>query len=78
MISPKQTSALIFTMEECGELVRACSKVYRREIDDKSLSQLTEEAGDVYCMLQLLVEHNLLSWPAVIERSKIKKAKTVI
>ena len=78
MISPEQTSALILTMEECGELIQACSKVYRREIDDKSLSQLTEEAGDVYCMLQLLVEHNLLSWPAVIERSKIKKAKTVI
>jgi len=71
----KKTSAFVLTMEECGELTQACSKVLRRNGDEKSLSDLTEEAGDVYCMLNLLVHLGYLDWESLEERAKFKKLK---
>ncbi len=45
-------------MEECGELVQACSKVLRHGITDQKYSQnLHEELGDVVAMTRLLQEH---------------------
>ena len=42
-------------MEECGELIRACSKVLRHGVDDpKYLQNLQEEIADVKAMIMLL------------------------
>ena len=43
-------------MEECGELIRACSKVLRHgTVDDpKYLQNLTEEMADVIAMIGVL------------------------
>jgi NTP pyrophosphatase (non-canonical NTP hydrolase) len=42
-------------MEECGELIRACSKVLRHGIDDpKYLNNLQEEMADVKAMIMIL------------------------
>jgi len=47
---------LVITMEECGELIRACSKVLRHgTVDDpKYLQNLTEEMADVIAMIGVL------------------------
>ena len=49
---------LVITMEECGELIRACSKVLRHgtEEDPKYLQNLTEEMADVMAMIRILKE----------------------
>ena len=69
---------LVITMEECGELIQACSKALRRgELYENSDSQqnLKEEVGDVYTMLDLLVEWDVLSWDEIEERRNIKREK---
>ena len=69
---------LIVTMEECGELVQACSKALRRgELYENSDSQqnLKEEVGDVYTMIDLLVEWDVLSWDEIEERRNKKREK---
>ena len=71
----KETQAFVITMEECGELTQACSKVLRRNGDEKSLNDLTEEAGDVLCMLKLLADLKYIEWEAIEERAKFKKLK---
>ena len=50
---------MVVTMEECGELVQACSKILRRQelyADTKYVQNLKDEIGDVYTMLKLMVE----------------------
>jgi len=55
-----QDELMVITMEECGELVQACSKAIRKnEFYDNA--KLIEEAGDVYCMLNLLIEYDMVS-----------------
>ena len=69
---------LIVTMEECGELVQACSKALRRgELYENSDSQqnLKEEVGDVYTMIDLLVEWDVLSWDEIEARRNKKRKK---
>ncbi len=51
----KKLTKLVITMEECGELIRACSKVLRHGIDDpKYLNNLQEEMADVKAMIMIL------------------------
>ena len=68
------TELMVITMEECGELIEACSKAIRCE-DYKDNPRLIEEVGDVYCMIELLHEYDLISWGDIEERVKIKKEK---
>ena len=61
-------------MEECGELIQECSKAIRCEHyydNDK----LTEEVGDVMCMINLLHEYDLISWDEVDAKILEKKKK---
>ena len=69
---------LIVTMEECGELIQACSKALRRgELYENSDSQLKlkQEVGDVYAMIDLLVDWDVLSWDEIEEQRNIKREK---
>lgn len=47
---------LVITMEECGELTRACSKVLRHGVlkDEKYIKNLKEELADVQTMLRVI------------------------
>lgn len=54
------------TAEECGELTQVCMKIIRKynnkkEIDEEWHDKLVEEAGDVLCMIELLVENGYLT-----------------
>ena len=70
----KLQELMTITMEECGELIQACSKAIRRD-DYYDNEKLTEEVGDVMCMLELLHEYDLISWDDVDNRVKVKKEK---
>tara|TARA_Y100001954_G_C15267579_1_gene340464 strand:- start:222 stop:416 length:195 start_codon:yes stop_codon:yes gene_type:complete len=51
-------------------------KILRKaKVDDEWNRKLLEEAGDVYCMLDLMVQHGYLNWNDITERSNEKKQK---
>lgn len=72
---------MAITAEECGELVQVCMKIIRKYENKHELEgqkwkqQLLEEVGDVYCMIDLLLEHGLIDEDAVYERASVKRAK---
>ncbi len=70
------TELLMITMEECGELVEACSKAIRCE-DYVDNERMIEEMGDVYFMLSLIMERGLVKSEDIQNRIdvKIKKLK---
>lgn len=77
----KHQQLMTITMEECGELIQRCSKMMRKyenieQIEDEQREKLIDEAGDVYCMLDLLVEHGVIGdWRYIYARSSTKKEK---
>lgn len=74
----KTEELMVITMEECGELTQACSKVIRRgEMYKNSDSEITfkEEVGDVFCMIELLVENGMITWKEIKERALVKREK---
>ena len=74
---------MIITAEECGELTQRCSKILRRyetinDIEEEQRQKFLEEAGDVYCMLELLVEHGIVDWKELEDRADVKKEKLTL
>ena len=53
-------------MEECGELIQACSKAIRCD-DYRDNKKLIQEISDVYCMIELIHEYDLVSWDEIDE-----------
>ncbi len=79
-LTPRQ-QLLVITMEECGELIKACSKALRRgELYEHSDSEteLKQEIADVQAMINLMVEWDVLSWTEIengVERKRNKLTK---
>ena len=90
----KLTELLIITMEECGELTQACSKVLRKQdleerklkgkkTLDESMKDLAKEVADVQCMIELLQTEGLVDWADIRQgveekRTKLKKWSRLI
>ena len=70
-VLPKKTELMVITMEECGELIQRCSK-YIRYGDTNGIK---EEAGDIYAMLELMVEYKILNWKDIKYQAQIKRKK---
>lgn len=71
---------MTITMEECGELTQRCSKIMRKYetldlIEDEQRVKLLEEAGDVFCMLELMSEHGIFDWHEILDRADVKRKK---
>lgn len=72
---------MAITAEECGELTQVCMKILRKYdridgIDDAKWNEkLIEELGDVYCMMDLLLEHGMVDEEAIYNRAQVKRAK---
>ena len=68
---------MVVTMEECGELIQACSKAIRCDdyYANRTRRKLTEEVGDVMCMLELMHEFDLFSWDDIDARVEVKREK---
>ena len=73
----KLQELLTITMEECGELIQVCSKAIRCDdyYERRTNKKLTEEVGDLMCMIELLHEYDLISWTDVDDRVLVKKNK---
>ena len=67
----KLQELLTITMEECGELIQACSKAIRCD-DYRDNKKLIQEIADVYCMIELIHEYDLVSWDE-IDKGVLKK-----
>ena len=65
---------MVITMEECGELIQECSKSLRKDnyLQNKKLK---DELGDVYAMIELMHEFDIVSWEELEERVKVKREK---
>ena len=61
---------LAIMAEECGELTQECMKIIRFGQDNENL---TKEAGDVMCMIQLLIEKDLVN-----QKQKLSDLKSPI
>ena len=74
MTMDARTQLMVIMMEECGELIQACSKALRKDdfIDNQNL---LEEIGDVYTMMEIMHDFDLFSWNDVDERVKVKRKK---
>jgi NTP pyrophosphatase (non-canonical NTP hydrolase) len=72
---------MAITAEECAELTQVCMKLMRKydSLDkaknDKYIKLLVEEAGDVLCMIELMVEHGLLTNQELSARVNVKREK---
>jgi NTP pyrophosphatase (non-canonical NTP hydrolase) len=71
----KTREMLIITMEECGELVHACSKVIRTKGRAKYRRNLRDEIGDVMCMIEILKMSGMVTEEQIQERMKEKEKK---
>ena len=69
----KLEELMVITMEECGELIQECSKSIRMQ--DYKRDELKEELSDVMCMLELMIENNIISRTELNNGANLKKMK---
>ena len=65
---------MTITMEECGEVIQACSKVMRFP-GEQSTEMLKKELGDLYCMMEIMIEKQMLTYTDLVQGSKAKRDK---
>ena len=69
---------LVITMEECGELTQACSKVLRTDFKDHALQDLKQEVADVVCMIELMKKNGLVDDSDIVQGIQNKMEKLEI
>ena len=69
----KREEMLVITMEECGELIQACSKVIRTKGKTKYLRNLQDEIGDVMTMIEIMKMSGLVTDEQIADRMVEKK-----
>jgi NTP pyrophosphatase (non-canonical NTP hydrolase) len=77
-MNDKEREICVITQEECAEVIQEISKIFRFGLDEMHKdgmlhrSKLETEVGDLLCMIDLLVEYNLIN-KENIEAAKINK-----
>lgn len=74
----KLNELMSITAEECAELTQVCMKIVRFGMNNDYKPKrpwLIEEAGDVLCMLNFMVENELVTWEELEERADYKRNK---
>lgn len=79
-MTESEKQILLICQEECAEVTQAISKVFRfgydSEYNDRTNHQrLTEEVGDLLCMIDLMIEKGILNNVAVTQASLKKRSK---
>lgn len=79
-MTESEKQILLICQEECAEVTQAISKVFRFGFDsvynDRSNHQrLTEEVGDLLCMIDLIMETGILNEDAILKASLQKRNK---
>jgi NTP pyrophosphatase (non-canonical NTP hydrolase) len=82
MTESKLAEALTILSEECGEVVQVAAKCQRFGIDgvnpvDNSTNRgrLTQEIGDLVCMIEILTELDILDQQEIQNCATIKRQK---
>jgi hypothetical protein len=75
-----QKEVLLIAQEECAEVTQAISKIFRFGIDGShnertNKERLTEELGDLHCMIELIVESGLIDRNDLLNASGLKRHK---
>ena len=71
----KKAEAYTILMEECGELIQACSKMIRTRGSADYRKQLQDEIGDVLTLIEWVKNNGLVTDEQIRNRMKIKKEK---
>lgn len=71
---------LLIAQEECAEVTQAISKVFRFGIDGvhngrTNKERLEEEVGDLWCMLELMMQKGIIDQEAVFANALKKRDK---
>ena len=66
---------LVITSEEASEIIKVVSKILRYGMQPKDQKALIEEIGDMQCMIDLIVQHKLITRTQIKDRVKIKRNK---
>lgn len=71
---------LLIAQEECAEVTQAISKIFRFGIDGShnertNRERLTEEVGDLHCMIDLMVESGMIDRKELLNASGMKRQK---
>ena len=74
MAMDARTQLMVIMMDECGELIQACSKALRKD-DFYDNQNLIDEVGDVYTMIEIMHDFDIISWNDIEERVKQKRKK---
>lgn len=81
-LTPQQEEILRIMQEECGEVVQMVSKVCRFGVDQRHLKadkanrdKLTEEIGDMACMIKLAVQFGIITEEGLLNASIAKEEK---
>ena len=74
MAMDARTQLMVIMMEECGELIQACSKALRKE-DFYDNQNLIDEVGDVYTMMEIMHEFDIISQTDIEKRVEEKRLK---
>ena len=76
-MSESNKEILLITQEECAEVTQAISKVFRFGMDAEhkgvtNREHLEEEVGDLLCMIDLLIEKDIIGsvW---VEKARVAK-----
>ena len=75
-----QKEILLIAQEECAEVTQAISKVFRFGMDAvhnerTNRERLTEETGDLLCMIELMVESGMIDRKEMLHASGNKRNK---
>jgi NTP pyrophosphatase (non-canonical NTP hydrolase) len=76
----KEKEILLIAQEECAEVTQAISKVFRFGFDSEyngktNQQRLTEELGDLICMINLMIETGIVDDMSVHKAALNKRNK---
>jgi len=79
-LTPAQTERLVLMMEECSEVIQACSKIIRFGTDEQNIKSLETEIGDVSWIMEMMIQAGDIDEGSVIEtyRGKAERMKDYI
>ena len=83
MMNEKDKEALVIMQEECAEVIQAVSKIIRFGYDSRYPTEdcastrecLTMEIGQVLCMVNILIEQNIINEDDMLAAMEHKKIK---
>jgi NTP pyrophosphatase (non-canonical NTP hydrolase) len=82
-MNTKEKEILIILQEECAEVIQEASKIFRFGFEScyptadsaNGRERLTLELGQVLCMINLLIERNVVDEGAMLTAMEAKKIK---